>query len=69
MEIRLKYFESSSNGKTSVFEVELLSSNFSGSIIGDWCNGNTGVSKTLARGSIPRSPARKFIDLSQLFII
>ena len=25
---------------------------------GDWCNGNIGVSKTLARGSIPRSPAR-----------
>jgi hypothetical protein len=24
---------------------------------GDWCNGNIGVSKTLARGSIPRSPA------------
>jgi hypothetical protein len=24
---------------------------------GDWCNGNMGVSKTLARGSIPRSPA------------
>jgi hypothetical protein len=23
---------------------------------GDWCNGNMGVSKTLARGSIPRSP-------------
>ncbi len=27
-------------------------------ILGDWCNGNMGVSKTLARGSIPRSPAR-----------
>ncbi len=24
--------------------------------LGDWCNGNMGVSKTLARGSIPRSP-------------
>ncbi len=26
-------------------------------LLGDWCNGNMGVSKTLARGSIPRSPA------------
>src|ERR1700691_2296854 len=26
--------------------------------LGDWCNGNMGVSKTLARGSIPRSPVR-----------
>jgi uncharacterized protein YkwD len=25
---------------------------------GDWCNGNIAVSKTAARGSIPRSPAR-----------
>lgn len=30
-----------------------------GSPVGDWCNGNIGVSKTLARGSIPRSPASK----------
>ena len=26
---------------------------------GDWCNGNMMVSKTIARGSIPRSPALK----------
>ena len=26
--------------------------------MGDWCSGNTWVSKTRARGSIPRSPAR-----------
>jgi hypothetical protein len=26
---------------------------------GDWCNGNIAVSKTAARGSIPRSPARR----------
>src|SRR6185437_5121479 len=33
-------------------------------LLGDWCNGNMGVSKTLARGSIPRSPALRRLRIS-----
>jgi ribosome-associated protein len=33
-------------------------------LLGDWCNGNMGVSKTLARGSIPRSPALRRLRIN-----
>jgi ribosome-associated protein len=33
-------------------------------LLGDWCNGNMGVSKTLARGSIPRSPALRRLRIT-----